>query len=493
MQARHRPSATTQTTLRTRPQRRTTPGHGAAHPFVVLIPPGAPGTAVTSASVNDQHQLVVTLSDGSTTTSQSLKGAPGEPGTLPDGTAPGQTARWTGTEWVIDSALTNTGTQLGVNAASPAPSAALDLNSQTQGFLMPRMTSAQRDAIASPAVGLMLFNLTTGCFNHWTGAVWKALCAACEAPFEAPTVSGDNAVLCGTSGETYSVTPAAGVNAYTWSVPAGATILSGQGTPEIEVDFADSPGGTVSVVASGECPNSPPGELNVGVAGSSGSQTFSVTGAVQTFTVPSCVNAISVVLHGAQGGDSSNYGSGGLGGRVTAEIAVYPGQTLYVYVGSKPTEEGQNAAGGYNGGGTAAVAPLVGGGGGASDIRLVGGAWDDEASLASRLVVAAGGGGRALNVSGMDGGGLSSSGLYPASQTQAGQGGDFGKGGDGIYCGCGYYSGGGGGGWYGGGSYGSTGTQSGSGGSSYYSGTGVTQGATVAGQRVGDGEVTISW
>ena len=104
-----------------------------------------------------------------------------------------------------------------------------------------------------------------------------------------------------------------------------------------------------------------------------------------------------------------------------------------------------------------------------------------------------GGGGRALQVSGMDGGGLSSSGLYPASQTEAGQGGDFGKGGDGIYCGCGYYSGGGGGGWYGGGSYGSTGTQSGSGGSSYYSGTGVTQGATVAGQRVGDGEVTISW
>jgi hypothetical protein len=454
---------------------------------------GAPGTSVTSAVVNGNQQLVVTLSDGTAYVSDSLKGEPGTPGTLAPGTAPGQTARWTGTEWVIDNALTNTGSQIGVNTSAPDTTAALDVNSQTQGFLMPRLTSTQRDAIASPAVGLMLFNITTGCFNHWTGAVWKELCAACEAPFDAPIVSGDDAVLCGTSSETYTVTPAPGVNAYTWSVPAGASIISGQGTSQIEIDFADSPGGTVSVVASGECPNSPAGELDVGVAGNSGSTTYVFTGSVQTFLVPPCVNSISVDVRGAQGGDSKNYGPGGLGGQVSAEIAVYPGQTLYVYVGSQPSLTGSNAPGGWNGGGNASTSPLVGGGGGASDIRTMGGAWNDANGLQSRLVVAGGGGGRASNGADSRGGGLTSFGPYPASQTSAGQNGGFGFGGNAIYCGCGYYSAGGGGGWYGGGSYGNAGTQSGSGGSSYYSGTGVTQGSTFPGVHTGNGQVTISW
>ena len=282
------------------------------------------------------------------------------------------------------------------------------------------------------------------------------------------------------------------MNAYTWSVPAGASITSGQGTPEIEIDFGNSAGGIVSVVASGECPNSVAGELNVGVATTSGSIDFDFTGDVQIFTVPPCVNSVSVELRGAQGGNSI-YGDGGLGGLVDAEIAVFPGQTLYVYVGSQPTKQGSNAPGGWNGGGNTSTAPSAGGGGGASDIRLVGGAWNELNSLESRLVVAAGGGGRAFNSTDMRGGGLSSFGTYPAYQNSAGKNGGFGLGGNATYCGCGYYSGGGGGGWYGGGSYGNSGTVSGSGGSSYYGGTGVTQGSTIPGVQSGNGRVTISW
>jgi hypothetical protein len=36
-------------------------------------------------------------------------------------------------------------------------SAAIQLNSTTQGFLPPRMTKAERDAIVSPAIGLMVY------------------------------------------------------------------------------------------------------------------------------------------------------------------------------------------------------------------------------------------------------------------------------------------------------------------------------------------------
>jgi hypothetical protein len=46
---------------------------------------------------------------------------------------------------------------IGVGTTSPLPSAVLDINSTTQGFLPPRMTNAQRLAIATPAVGLCVY------------------------------------------------------------------------------------------------------------------------------------------------------------------------------------------------------------------------------------------------------------------------------------------------------------------------------------------------
>ena len=59
-------------------------------------------------------------------------------------------------------------------------------------------------------------------------------------------ISGPTSVSCATSNETYSVTITAG-STYNWSVPAGAVILSGQGTNSIQVDFNGN-FGTVSVV-----------------------------------------------------------------------------------------------------------------------------------------------------------------------------------------------------------------------------------------------------
>jgi hypothetical protein len=47
--------------------------------------------------------------------------------------------------------------QIGINNENPDASAALDITSTTKGFLMPRMTWAQRDAITSPAQGLIIF------------------------------------------------------------------------------------------------------------------------------------------------------------------------------------------------------------------------------------------------------------------------------------------------------------------------------------------------
>jgi len=59
--------------------------------------------------------------------------------------------------------------------ASLSASAVLQADSTTQGFLPPRMTTAQRDAISSPATGLVVFNTTTGVLNFYNGAVWGAV------------------------------------------------------------------------------------------------------------------------------------------------------------------------------------------------------------------------------------------------------------------------------------------------------------------------------
>jgi len=56
----------------------------------------------------------------------------------------------------------NTSKALGIGTSSPNAAAIVDLTSTTQGFLPPRMTTTQRDAIASPPSGLIIYNITTG-------------------------------------------------------------------------------------------------------------------------------------------------------------------------------------------------------------------------------------------------------------------------------------------------------------------------------------------
>ena len=67
--------------------------------------------------------------------------------------------------------------QVGVNitGASPDASAILDVSSTTRGLLIPRMTTAEMNAISSPADGLMIFNTTDNCFYFRITSGWKKL------------------------------------------------------------------------------------------------------------------------------------------------------------------------------------------------------------------------------------------------------------------------------------------------------------------------------
>ncbi|MCB9216675.1 MAG: hypothetical protein R3F28_17505 [Candidatus Kapaibacterium sp.] len=59
---------------------------------------------------------------------------------------------------------------VGIGTNDPHPSALLDMTSNAKGFLLPRMTSAQRLAIPTPANGLMVYDITVGVPFLWSNA-----------------------------------------------------------------------------------------------------------------------------------------------------------------------------------------------------------------------------------------------------------------------------------------------------------------------------------
>src|SRR6186997_1616737 len=61
----------------------------------------------------------------------------------------------------------------GIGTKTPGTSSLLEMTSTTKGLLIPRMTQAQRNAIVSPATGLMIYQTnTTPGFYYYDGG-WK--------------------------------------------------------------------------------------------------------------------------------------------------------------------------------------------------------------------------------------------------------------------------------------------------------------------------------
>ena len=215
-----------------------------------------------------------------------------------------------------------------------------------------------------------------------------------------------------------------------------------------------------------------------------GTTSFGHTGNEQSFTVPSGVTKVDVVVIGGKGGsgasDSGSASVGGFGGRVDVTgLVVTPGQRLFIEVGGNGSSTTSNGgeAGGFNRGGAGGSSGGGecnggGGGGGASEIRTI--SRVDPGTFGSRLVTAGGGGGGGGSVFGPTGalGGTGGSGLglsgYPGGgDAGAGIGGTagggaLGQGGAGGSSNSGVCGGGGGGG--GGGSEGGRGGANGSGG-----------------------------
>jgi hypothetical protein len=65
---------------------------------------------------------------------------------------------------------------VGIGTNTPHPTAILELYSTSKGLLIPRMTQAERDAISSPATGLLIYQTdNTPGFYYWNGTAWIPL------------------------------------------------------------------------------------------------------------------------------------------------------------------------------------------------------------------------------------------------------------------------------------------------------------------------------
>ena len=66
--------------------------------------------------------------------------------------------------------------QVGINTNTPDTSSALEIESTTGGILIPRMTETQRDAIVSPASGLMIYQTDeVSGFYFYNGTQWTSV------------------------------------------------------------------------------------------------------------------------------------------------------------------------------------------------------------------------------------------------------------------------------------------------------------------------------
>jgi hypothetical protein len=140
------------------------------------------------------------------------------------------------------------GAAINTTGASADPSAILDVSSTTQGALIPRMTTLERDAIVAPAQALMIYNLTTKCLEIYEYGIWQPLTCATCAP-TAVTASASPNPVC--SGSALTLTGnATGATSWSWTGPNGFT--SALQNPVI-TSAAAAASGIYTLVASNSC------------------------------------------------------------------------------------------------------------------------------------------------------------------------------------------------------------------------------------------------
>jgi hypothetical protein len=122
--------------------------------------------------------------------------------------------------WVLSNVLLfGQGIKISSVLGTPDASSMLEVASGSKGLLTPRMNTVQRDAIVSPANGLLIYNTDTNCFNYYGGTEWVELCGVCSPQPSQANAGADQLNVAGSSATLAANTPLNGTGS--WSVISG--------------------------------------------------------------------------------------------------------------------------------------------------------------------------------------------------------------------------------------------------------------------------------
>ncbi|MDQ2768985.1 MAG: tail fiber domain-containing protein [Bacteroidota bacterium] len=250
---------------------------------------------------------------------------------------------------------------VGIGTASPVGTALLELASTTKGFLPPRMTKTERDAIGSPAAGLTIYNTSTNKLNTWNGASWDEALSANEQP-----QPGGPSITFGYTGAAQTYTVPAGVfslNVDAAGAQGGQSFVGNAfGGPggRAQATLTVTPGKVLTLYVGGAGSRAPSSATyggagyNGGGNGSGGGGSGGGGGASdvrRSGTVPS-TNLADRLLVAAGGGGGGEYGGGGAGGGTTGGTGgggPQPAPGGGTYVNGLPGTGGTQSAGGSGG------------------------------------------------------------------------------------------------------------------------------------------------
>ncbi|CAA7392613.1 FISUMP domain-containing protein [Chryseobacterium fistulae] len=254
------------------------------------------------------------------------------------------------------------GGRMGVGTLSPDPSALLDLTSSTLGFLTPRMTKVQMDAIFHPAQGLEIYctdcfpgNSVTGCkmINDSSDPLvpnWGSMCSSNIATADVFNID------CGsssTAGSLFAGSSASGVNTTVPYVGGnGGVYLAGSfASTGVSGLFANITGGTLNngngnlVFTISGTPSSA-GTANFGITVGGKSCTFSVMvnpflATISTLTCGSAVFSPNAITQGQPySGTMSIPYTGGNGGAYGQQQFSFNGLTFTLPSGNLSSGSG---------------------------------------------------------------------------------------------------------------------------------------------------------
>ena len=121
------------------------------------------------------------------------------------------------------------GVRIGTNPGIPDSSAILDVDDTTRGFLPPRLTTTQRNAIQNPADGLIVYNVSTNCLQMSTSGIWFDIRCQCSS-LPDPTFTGSNQ---GTTNQAMVFSAVAQSLTYAWTFQNGSPASSSSSTPSV--------------------------------------------------------------------------------------------------------------------------------------------------------------------------------------------------------------------------------------------------------------------